>query len=89
LNSGGFCSDIAAEAEGNLAEMRSYLVPDKVKYVHLQEHTRLMMAKEIGNSTTLAALEGVLESELPDYVVSLVGQMAMSIRDDPGRAGRS
>lgn len=75
------------EAQGDLDDMRSHIDPEKVKYVHRQEHIRLMMAQVIGNITTLAALEGVQESDLPDYVTSLADRMAMALSDDPERAG--
>jgi hypothetical protein len=75
-----------AEAQGDLDDMRSHVDPDKVKYVHRQEHIRLMMAQVIGNTTTLAALEGVQESDLPDYVTGLADRMAMALSDDPERA---
>ena len=75
-----------SEAQGDLDDMRSHIDPDKVKYVHRQEHIRLMMAQIIGNTTTLAALEGVQESDLPDYVTSLADRMAMALTDDPERA---
>tara|TARA_R110002096_G_scaffold431621_2_gene647111 strand:- start:422 stop:1576 length:1155 start_codon:yes stop_codon:yes gene_type:complete len=76
-----------AEAQGDLDEMRSHVDPDKVKYVHRQEQIRLMMAQVVGNTTTLAALEGVQESDLPDYVTGLADRMAMALSDDPERAG--
>jgi hypothetical protein len=68
--------------------MRSHVDPYKVKYVHRQEHIRLMMVQVIGNATTLAALEGVQESALPDYVTALADSMAQSLTDDPGRASK-
>jgi hypothetical protein len=74
-----------AEAQGDLQEMRSHIDPDKVKYVHRQEHIRLMMAQVIGNATTLAALEGVQESALPDYLTALADSMAQTLTDDPDR----
>jgi hypothetical protein len=76
-----------AEAQGDLMEMRSYLDPDKVKYVHRQEHQRLIFAQVVGSITTLAALEGVQESDLPDYVTGLADRMATALSDDPERAG--
>jgi hypothetical protein len=76
-----------AEAQGDLDDMRSHIDPDKVKYVHRQEHIRLMMAQVVGNATTLAALEGVQESDLADYVTGLADRMAMALSDDPERAG--
>ncbi len=75
-----------AEAQDDLTEMRSYMDPDKVKYVHRQEHIRLMMAQVIGNATTLAALDGVQESDLPKYVTGLANRMAMALTDGPERA---
>jgi hypothetical protein len=77
-----------AEAQGDLQEMRSHVDPDKVKYVHRQEHIRLMMAQVIGNATTLAALEGVQESALPDYVTGLADSMAQALTDDPDRTSK-
>jgi transposase len=74
-----------AEAQGDLTEMRSHLDPDKVKYVHRQEHIRLMMAQVIGNATTLAALEGVQESDLTDYAKALGNRMALTLTDDAER----
>jgi hypothetical protein len=68
--------------------MRSHVDPYKVKYVHRQEHIRLMMVQVIGNATTLAALEGVQESALPDYVTALADSMAQSLTDDPDRASK-
>jgi|GEM_PF-2527228 len=45
-----------------------------------------MMAQVIGNANTLAALEGVQESDLPDYVTGLADRMAMALSDNPERA---
>ena len=75
------------EANGDLMEMRSHVDPEKVKYVHRQEHIRLMLAQVIGNTTTLAALEGVQESDLPDYASGLANRMADAFSADPERAG--
>lgn len=76
-----------AETQGDLNELRSHVDPEKVRYVHRQEHIRLMMAQVIGNATTLGALEGVQDAELPDYVTGLADRMAMALEDDPERAG--
>ena len=76
-----------AEAQGDLMEMRSHVDPSKVKYIHRQEHTRLMMALILGNVTTLAALEGVQESGLPDYTTRLGERLETALTDDPERAG--
>jgi hypothetical protein len=39
------------------------------------------------NATTLAALEGVQESDLADYVTSLADRMARALSEGPERAG--
>lgn len=79
----------SVEANGDLMEMRSHVDPDKVKYVHRQEHIHLMMTQVVGNATTLAALEGVQESDLPDYVTGLADRMATALTDDPERAAKN
>jgi hypothetical protein len=44
-----------------------------------------MMAQVIGNATTLAALEGVKESDLTDYAKGLGNRMALALTDDAER----
>ncbi len=76
----------AAEAEGDLSEMRSHLDPDKVRYVHRNEHIRLIMAQLTGNAITLAALQGVPEPQLADHMETLSDRLSEVIRADPERA---
>jgi len=79
--------DLAAGSSGeDLMELRSHVEPDKVKHVHRAEHIRLILAQVIGNATTLAALEGIQESELIDYMAQVGIRLSEAVRTDPERA---
>ena len=77
---------ISEATEGDLTEMRSHLGAQQVKHVHREDHIRLIMALLTGNATTLAALEGVPESRLPDYMITLGTKLNEAIRANPTRA---
>ncbi|PJE27369.1 hypothetical protein SAMN06297129_0704 [Pseudooceanicola antarcticus] len=78
----------ASICEENLLGMRTYLDPEHVKYVHREEHMRLILAQIIGNSITLAALDGIQEDGLEDYLgFTLADRMANAIRAEPERFG--
>lgn len=62
--------------------------PTGVKEVHRQEHIRLILAQVIGSATTLAALEGVTDEELIDYMEHMVTRLAMSVEADKEQALR-
>jgi len=60
-------------ASEDLLEMRSHVDPDKIKYVHRKEHIRLILAQITGNSITVAALEGVKDPDLSNWLVENMG----------------
>ena len=59
---------------------------DKVKYVHRDEHVRLILAQVVGNATTLAALEGTEEADLTDYMAQVGRRLSEAVSADPERA---
>ncbi|WP_343081439.1 hypothetical protein [Ostreiculturibacter nitratireducens] len=77
---------VAATSESDLTEMRSHVDPQKVKHVHREDHVRLIMALLTGNATTLAALEGVSETNLADHMARLGERLREAVRADPERA---
>ncbi|WP_270729584.1 hypothetical protein [Shimia sp. Alg240-R146] len=79
---------VAATTDDDLMEMRSFVDPSGVKDVHRNEHIRLILAQVVGNATTLAALEGVSEIELIDYMEHVGARLATVVEDDQEHAAR-
>lgn len=75
-----------SEVSGDLIEMRSYVEPSKIKYVHKQEHIRIIMALLTGNAITLAALEGIESEDLQNHADKLADRLRHSFQADPERA---
>ena len=81
--------DLAAmSSDDDLMEMRSHIDPSQIKYVHRQEHIRLILAQIAGNATTLAALEGVDDIELVDYMEQVGERLATVVEGDHEEAFR-
>lgn len=81
--------DLAAVSSGDdLMEMRSHIDPTQIKYVHRQEHIRLILAQVVGNATTLAALEGIEDIELVDYMEQVGDRLASMVEGDREKAFR-
>lgn len=77
---------VSSASDGDLMELRSHVDPDRVKYVHRDEHVRLILAQVVGNATTLAALEGTEEPDLTDYMVQVGRRLSEAVSADPERA---
>ena len=80
--------DLAASvATEDLLEMRSHIDPAKVKHVHREEHIRLILAQVTGSAITLAALDGVDDALLLEWMVDIIGpRLKGEIQANPERA---
>ena len=74
------------DADTDLTDMRTHLPASAVKEVHKADQIKLMFALCLGNSITLAALEGVTEETLPDYANKMGAKLKEAIQTDPDRA---
>lgn len=72
----------AAEAEGDLAEMRTYLERDSVKEVYREAHMRLMYRQVRGGAIVLAGLSGVPLNKLDRFFMGLGRDLAEELRQD-------
>lgn len=72
--------------QSEIEEMRSFVKPDKVRYVYREEQIRIIRNLVGGNVISLAALNRKSESELKDFMRSEFRQIADEVIGDLARA---